>query len=438
MRSDDGRPRAATAVRLGGTPVDAPWRGAAPARAAPARQGSLREHNLQVVLARVVDADPPPSRADIAAATGLTRSAVSALVDRLITAGLVAELAPVPPQRAGRPAVPLVPARRAFAALGAEVNVDYVGVLALDLAGDVLARRQVWGDFRGSDPVTVLARLAAVVEELLAELVAEPAPGGPPRIAGMGLALPGLVDRVTGPLRLAPNLGWRDVDVVAILGTHAPLTGIAIGLANEANLAARAEARTAGADRSFLYVSGEVGIGAAIVLDGEVFFGQHGWSGELGHTVVDPAGPRCSCGSTGCLEQYAGKDALLRSAGLDVALPIEALRAAAHAGDPGAVAALATGGRALGIAIANFVNLVDVEQIVLGGIYAPLVDHLAPLVTEELGTRVLAAPWKQAGVRAARSRQDAAMTGAALTVLSTILTDPAAWVPFDAPPPELG
>jgi predicted NBD/HSP70 family sugar kinase len=417
---DDGAPARRTRIRA------AP---AAGSRATAARQVTLREHNLQLVLAQVLDAETPPSRADIAGATGLTRGAVSALVDRLLAAGLVAELAPVQAQRAGRPAVPLVPARGTVVGLGAEVNVDYVGVLALDLAGATLAHRRVTGDFRGSDPGAVLARLAGLVAEVRAELDASP--GGPPRLAGMGLALPGLVDRITGPLRLAPNLGWRDVDVLAHLAEHAALQDLPVGLGNEANLAARAEARAGTGERSFLYVSGEVGIGAAIVLDGDVFAGRHGWSGELGHTVVEPDGPPCSCGATGCLEQYAGKDALLRAAGLDLALPVEALVAAADAGDRRALAALADGGRALGVAVANFVNLVDVEQVVLGGIYGPLSEHLAPVVEEQLRTRVLAAPWERAAVRASRSGDSAAMLGGALAVLATVADDPAAWVPAE-------
>jgi predicted NBD/HSP70 family sugar kinase len=220
--------------------------------------------------------------------------------------------------------------------------------------------------------------------------------------------------------------------VVRLLTIHEALRELPVHVANEANLAARAESRVEGRDQSFLYVSGDVGIGAAVVLEGEVFLGRHGWSGELGHTVVDPDGPRCSCGSSGCLEQYAGKHALLLAAGLDLTLPVEALRAAAEAGDRRAAGALAKGGRALGIALANFVNLVDVEQIVLGGIYAPLVHHLTPVITEQLRMRVLAAPWERAGVRAARAGADAAMTGAALAVLSTVIADPAAWLPFDA------
>ncbi|QZN86070.1 ROK family transcriptional regulator [Cellulomonas sp. C5510] len=395
-----------------------------PAR--PARQGSLREHNLALVLRHVLDAalagEPPPSRADVATATGLTRGAVSALVDLLVGARLVAELPPLTTARAGRPAVPLVPASGTVVGLGAEVNVDYIGVRAVDLAGDLVADRTTVGDFRHSDPAQVLGLLAGLVGDVRASL-----PDGA-RLAGMCLALPGLVDRVTGPLRLAPNLGWRDVDVVALLTAQPQLDGLSVRLANEANLAARAEARTGAAGQSFLYVSGEVGIGAAIVLDGEVFAGRHGWSGELGHTVVDQQGPRCTCGARGCLEQYAGKDALLRAAGRDVEEPVDALVTAVAAGDERAARALRSAGDALGVALANFVNLVDVETIVLGGIYAPLAPWLTDAVVAQLRSRVLAAAWEDARVGVAAGGSHAAMTGAAVVVLRAVADDPAAWL----------
>lgn len=388
----------------------------------PARQNSLREHNLRLVLRHVLDAAEPPSRADVATATGLTRGAVSALVDLLISARLVTELPPVPTARAGRPAVPLAPAPGTVVGIGAEVNVDYLGVHVRDLSGRVLVHQVITGDFRHSDPAEVLGVLADLVARAR---IALPRAARP---AGVCVALPGLVDRVTGPLRLAPNLGWRDVDVAGQLTEYPALDGLPVRLANEANLAARAETRT-GAGDSFLYVSGEVGIGAAIVLDGEVFPGRHGWSGELGHTVIDPDGPVCTCGARGCLEQYAGKDALLRSAGRDRDDTVDHLVAAA-ADQPRVVDALTRGGHALGLALANFVNLVDVERVVLGGIYAPLAPWMTGPVVEELRTRVLAAGWEDARVSVAGAGPHAALTGAALVVLHTVADDPAAWVPL--------
>ena len=386
-----------------------------------ARQASLREHNLSLALRHVIDAERPVSRADIAASTGLTRATVSALVDRLLAAGMVAELEPVAGGGAGRPAVPLVPARGTIAAVGMEINVDYLGVRALDLAGRVLSERVEIGDFRGSDPAGVLDRLARLAGGVLALMSADGV-----RLAGTALALPGLVDRETGPLRVAPNLGWRDVDVVAHLAAHPVLASMPPRLANEANLAARAEAdvRRHTGPSSFVYVSGEVGIGGAIVIDGEIFLGRHGWSGEIGHQVLGTAG---SFHEGGTLEHYAGQDALLAAAGIDRALGLEALVRAADAREPAALAALERGAAALGVALANVVNIVDVGHVILGGNYAGLVDHVRGPLLDQLRRRTIASPWGAVGLSAARAGQYPAMTGGAIAVLRSLAADPAGW-----------
>ncbi|GEA82210.1 ROK family transcriptional regulator [Cellulomonas uda] len=407
-----------------------------------ARQGTLRELNLGLVLREVLGAaatgTTPPSRADVAAATGLTRATVSALVDRLVAGGLLAELDPVPTQRAGRPAVPLVPAGGTLVAIGAEVNVDYLAVRAVDLAGDVLAERVRHADHRGSDPDVVLRVLGAVADEVLDEARARPqAPDDepphqpsappppcapPPRVVGTAVALPGLVGRSTGTLLLAPNLGWREVDVVRVLAEssrtfaeHRPT------LANEADLAALAESRVRRPEglASFVLVSGEVGIGAAIVLDGRVFGGRHGWAGELGHTLV--AGSRQ-------LEQVAGQDAMLRAAGLPRDEGVEPLVAALAAGDPAALAAVASAGEALGVALANVLNTVDVPHVVLGGTYARLADHVREPVLAALRAHVLAAPWAEPSVDVARAGSHAAVAGATHAVRDRVVADPTAWL----------
>ena len=388
----------------------------------PARQASLREHNLGMVLDQIVNAATPPSRADISGATGLTRATVSALADHLLAGRLIAELPPVSSQRAGRPAVPLVPAARTLMAVGLEVNVDYLGVRAIDLTGAVLADAVVPGDFRNTEPEPVLTALAALFTDVITPLQAQGIP-----LAGCYVALPGLVDRKTGPLRLAPNLGWESVDVVGLLTQHLTLDQADIALSNEATLAARAEAEARRPDgvHSFFYVSGEIGIGGAIVSDGAVVPGRHGWSGEIGHTLIDPNGPLCGCGSHGCLEQYAGKDALMRAAGLPLSEPVDAL--ISQLGAPATDAALAVGGRALGIALANTANLVDVDTIVLGGIYTVLAPQLLPPIERELSARVLSHRWAPVTVEAAQSVDYAALTGGAMTVLGEIVMDPNSW-----------
>lgn len=383
----------------------------------------MREHNLGLVLDLIVRAARPPSRAEIATATGLTRATVSVLVDRLLHGRLVTELEPVPAVRAGRPAVPLVPTAGAVAGVGLEVNVDYLALRVQDLTGAALAERMCPADFRRSDPVSVLHQLA----DLFADVI-----GGRP-VAGVCVAVPGLVDRRNGRLRRAPNLGWLDVDVPGLLAGHPALQGVSVRVDNEATLAGRAEVEARRDGSSFVYVSGEVGIGGSLVVDGAVFAGRHGWSGEIGHTVLDPDGPPCACGSAGCLEQYAGKDALFAAAGLDLALPVAALRERVESGDERARAAVDAGAAALGTALANAINLVDVDTVVLGGIYRPLAPLLTPGISAQLRRRVLSAPWSRLAVEPARSPEPAALHGAAWAALSAVLDDPSRWLGEVAP-----
>ncbi|HSI94106.1 MAG TPA: ROK family protein [Jiangellaceae bacterium] len=390
----------------------------------PIQQRSLRQHNLAVVARTVVDAAAPLSRAGVAAATGLTRGTVSALVDRLLAAGILIELPPARQVRAGRPAVPLAPARRTIVGLGLEVNVDYLGARIVDLTGDTVDETVVPGDFHGSDPGATLARLG----ELARDLVDRAATAGL-RVAGARLALPGLVETQSSRLRIAPNLGWSDLEPRRLIGLP---DAVPVTVANEAKLAALAQVwGTPGAERTartFLYVSGDVGVGAAIVVDDQLFAGRHGWSGEIGHVVVDPSGPRCRCGATGCLERYAGKEALVAAVGLGVDAPDVVVAERLGAADPAAAAVVRRTGTALGRAIANAVNLIDVDTVLLGGVYAAIAPLLQPGIGEELAVRVLGAPWAPVTVRAAPVADRAALTGGALAVLRGVVDDPTPWL----------
>ncbi|MCA5892961.1 ROK family transcriptional regulator [Isoptericola sp. NEAU-Y5] len=387
------------------------------------RQHTLRERNLRLVAAAVVEATVPPSRADVAAATGLTRATVSTLVDRLVAGGLVAELPPVAAQRAGRPAVPLVPARRTVVGVGLEVNVDYLGVRVLDLAGDVVADRVERGSFHDSDPGHVLGRLREIAHGVVSDVE-----GAGMRAVGARLALPGLVDSHDGRLEVAPNLGWSSLDPRDLLDLRATDgTPLALEVANEAKLAALAEL-AGDVPSSFLYVSGDVGVGAAIVVDRQLFLGDRGWNGEIGHVVVDPAGPRCTCGALGCLEQYAGKEAVMRAAHLPDDAPLAELVELLLGHDGGANGAARRAARALGSALADFINLVGVPTVVLGGAFATLEPWLRDDVVATLGERVLAAPFVELDVRAAQAGERAALTGGAREVLRSVVADPAAWV----------
>jgi predicted NBD/HSP70 family sugar kinase len=174
-----------------------------------------------------------------------------------------------------------------------------------------------------------------------------------------------------------------------------------------------------------VYVSGEIGIGAGIVLDGTLFRGARGWSGELGHVTVDPEGPPCHCGSRGCLERYAGQEALLAAIGGGDAGHLAEL---ATAGDRAALRALDGAATALGVTLAGVVNLLDVDTVVLGGIYAPLGPWLGPTVQKELRGRVLTARWSPVTVRPSVLGGAAAVVGAAGSVVRSVLDHPIAFL----------
>ncbi|HET9654018.1 MAG TPA: ROK family transcriptional regulator [Kineosporiaceae bacterium] len=433
-------------------------------RVAPARQVSLREHNLALVLAEVADRGPV-SRAGIAAATGLTKATVSALVDALAGAGLVTEQDRAPATGAvGRPGAPLGLAPPGPVGIGLEINVDYLATCTVDLSGEVRGRRVLAGDVRDRPQGAVLDLAAAAVAEAVDEARASGA-----EVAGLAVAVPGLVETRQPVLRLAPNLGWHDVPVLDELrarladqgatggppmrlddlpirldGLPMRLDGLPMRLDNEANLAALGELWCGGhhtADdaplTTFVHVSGEIGIGAGLVVGGRLFRGVRGFSGEIGHLPVRDCGPVCRCGSVGCLEQAAGQDAILRAAGLEGRAgsvngggggPLDELVAQAAAGRERAVGAIRDAGRWLGTGVAALVNVVDVDAVVLGGGFARLAPWLRGPVEDELGRRVLSAQWAAPRVLVSALGAQAAVRGAATSVVRDVIADPAGYL----------
>lgn len=373
----------------------------------PAGQQTVRRHNLSLVSRAVAEA--PSSRSELAQRTGLTKATVSSLVDVLLARGLLIEGA-APSARVGRPARPVSLNPDGPVALGIEINVDYIAGCLLNLPGTERGSRRLGLDNRTRRPSEILRQMIELCAELRAEV------GAP--LIGAALAVPGVVGADQRVLR-APNLpSLTEVGLAAELAEALGLAEVRVD--NEANFGALGWLRAApGAGADFVYVSGEVGVGAGLVLDGRLFRGAGGFAGELGHVVVDRDGPPCSCGGRGCLEQYAGQDVLLRAAGQpDPA----SLLAAVAAGEPAAVTAVTQAGAALGVALASLLNVVDLPVVVLGGLYAQLFDRLSGPVRAELDRRVLSGPGT--ALRPSELGAEAAVRGAAGAVLDRVLADP--------------
>ncbi|GAA1914391.1 ROK family protein [Streptantibioticus ferralitis] len=379
-----------------------------------ASQQGMRRQNLALVMTTVA-AHGPISRAAVADRTGLTRAAVSSLVEELNSAGLLAELAAAPSGRVGRPGRALALSAQGPAGLGLEVGVGHLGACVVDLRGEVRVWRQVAASNRNRPPSEVLAELAEVSQRAVHE-----AQDMRLRPIAAVLAVPGLVGDVPGTVGRAPNLGWRDVAASELWSQELPLE-----VENEANLGALAELWQGAAATDFIHVSAAAGIGAALVVGGRLFRGARGFAGELGHMPVRPDGPACACGAHGCLEQYAGEEAVLRQAGLvRTEDAVHRLADRARDGDRRVLAALERAGRALGTTLAGAVNLVDPAAVVLGGAYAELGDWLLPVIRQELTARTLR-PWQPEALLVSALGRRGPLLGAGMAAIRRIVEDPA-------------
>jgi predicted NBD/HSP70 family sugar kinase len=383
----------------------------------------VRATNLAVVL-RYVRGHAPCSRADIAAATGLNKATVSSLVTDLLERRLVRETG-LTENRIGRPATMLVMDGTSYAAVGMEVNADYLTAVALDLSGErLLSWRRSFAAVQAS-PGKAIASITALARRAMGRVTTEGR-----RVLGLTIGVPGLVDR-DGVVRVAPNLGWRDVDLRGRLAAALGDTGFEVRVDNDANLAAVAEYRwgSCAGVTNLAYLTGEVGVGAGLIVDGQPLRGARGFTGEIGHIQLDPAGAECGCGRRGCLEALAGVAGLLRRANpelfadgppTDWEPEVQEVARRARAQDKVALDALAEVGGWLGHGAAVLANLVNPEAIILGGYFVPLAEWLLPAAQEQLTERALAPDAGGARLVVSEFGHDAAATGGAATILAAV------------------
>lgn len=358
----------------------------------PASTAALRAANAR----RVLDAlrRGPASQAELARRTGLAPATVSAIVRTLTAAGSVdVSVGTSNGRRANE-------VRLGGGPLAAGIDLDHRHIRVVVGAGPVLAERFVRldADLSAAEGIDTAVRL---LEEALRE-------SGRDRLAAVALGLPAPVDARTGEVgssSILPN--WVGVRAEDVLRER---LGLPVVVDNDSNLGALGE-MTWGASagkRDSAYIKASTGIGAGLVIAGELFRGRAGTAGEIGHTTIDENGPVCRCGNRGCLEMLAGVPILLRllEQAYGRTLTLADAIARAQDGDPGCVRVIADAGRHIGVAAANLANLLNPEVIVVGGELAqagdllleplrtvvrryaiPSAASLAEVVTTQLGDR---------------------------------------------------
>jgi len=287
-------------------------------------------------------------------------------------------------------------------------NLRVAGVGARGEVADL--RREQTLAREGPEPL--IERIIAAVDRVSSGITAA---GG--SVLGVALGVPGIIEHRTGTVVASPNLpGWRDVP---LRDRVAAAVALPVLLENDANAAAFGEYwRGAGARCSSLaLLTLGTGVGGGLVLGGELWRGVDGMAGEIGHITVEPGGRTCRCGNAGCLEAYASATGIVDSyrafAGTDESVTAEDVQHRAHEGDANARQAFREAGRALGLAFAALVNLLNPECLVVGGGVLPAWDLFMPTAEQEMKRRAFTAPAARVRLAPAALGDLAGLTGAA-------------------------
>lgn len=398
-------------------------------------QALVREMNLSLVL-RYIHNEAPVSRAQIAQSTGLNKSTVSNLVEFLLERRLIHETG-IDSVGKGRPARLLEINPMAGAIIGAEFGVDYIAVALTDFTGNVLWRESTTTDFANGQQSLLAQTLKLIVKamDFSEDQSLEP--------LGLGIAAPGTVNLDDGFLIFAPNLQWRNVPLKRYFTEN---TGLKVFVENDANAAAIAESLFGNARkcRNFIFFFAGVGIGCGLFLNGELYRGNVGYSGEIGHSpiMLKALNTPCHCGNRGCWELYANQFSILQrmQARLkarrdtiipqmmeeqDVPLSLFLIKQAADAGDEEAIEALMETGTVMGIGCAILINLLDPGKIIFGGPLSVVGEYMLSSIEETVKRHVLPELRSLVNIELSSFGKDSSLIGAISMVVDNILSNPA-------------
>lgn len=359
-----------------------------------AKRGTSREINRQIALT-LIRTHQPVSRADLSRLMETNRANVTFLVNELLEEKLVCEGAQGNEKVRGRkPTFLYLNSQKSFA-VAVDVRASRTFLMITDSIG-----RQI-SDLTSFptelNPEKFVAALAIRVKQVLRDN------SNASQCEGIGIVIPGMLDRKTGIVMHAPTLGWRDVNLLAPL--QAEFGKVEIHLENSGKACALSQIwATRGDGAAFndiVFVSISDGVGVGIVINGEVMRGKHNTAGEFGHVPLSIDGPPCSCGANGCWEAYVSNLATLsryfgkkishrQPQSLETAeFTIEDLIKRARGGDSKALTALHSTARYLGLGLASIINAIDPSRIYIGGEITEAWDLIEPQVRDAIKERTL-------------------------------------------------
>jgi predicted NBD/HSP70 family sugar kinase len=327
-----------------------------------ARSDTIRDINRQIVLNYVREREPI-SRATISRETALQRSTVSAIVDALISDGLIDEIGAGESTGGRRPKL-LSLRREGALAIGIDITPSKSRIAVSNLAGLILEQKECPTD-KGYEHTVY--NICVNVRQLLQKYQG--------KVEGIGISVPGIVDTTMSNIIHVPYFDWRDLNIGKDVSDG---TGLDVTVDNDANAAALAElwfGRPEVSDvRDFIMILASDGIGTGIVFDGQIYRGEYGAAGEFGHMVIGSDAPvACSCGSHRCWEAFSSRYSSvarytrLKGSNNEKEIDFSTLVHRAFDGDKAALAALKQTAEYLGIGISNLIVGFSPEAIVVGG-----------------------------------------------------------------------
>lgn len=398
-----------------------------PAQMRVARRGTSREINRRIAL-NLIRTRQPISRADLARLMGTGRGAVTVLVNDLIAEGQVFEGATGEAPRGRKPKFLYLDSRRRCV-VAVDLRPTRCFMMVTDIVGEPLVGVTSFPTER--DPERLVGELAGRIRDTLER---HPELGS---CEGVGLVVPGIVDRSGARVLFAPRLGWHDVPFQEPLAAR---TGLHVVMENSGKACALAQAWSsrgdAGAGADLVFVSVSDGLGVGVVSNGQLLRGRHNAGGEFAHIPLSLDGPRCGCGAAGCWEAYVSNLATIsrylgrefdaaRPIPSDVAaLSVEDVASRARQGDAPAVAAINATARYLGVGLAALVNAVDPARIYLSGEITTAWEAVAPVLRAALDERALEPIRGRAEITVVPAQGLPRLRGAAALVTTSAFAEP--------------
>lgn len=359
-----------------------------------ATRGTSREINRQIVLT-LIRTHQPLSRADLARLMDTSRANITLLVSELLEEKLVREGAQGNLRVRGRKPTFLYVNSGKGVAIAVDVRASRTFLMVTDSIGKHIG--DIVSFATKFDPEEFAASLSWQIRKALIEN------GGPSSCDGIGIVIPGMVDRESGVVINAPKLGWKHVNLVELLEKE--FEGTAIHLENSGRACALSQIWSTREEvhgqNDSVFVSVSDGVGIGIVINGELMRGKHNTAGEFAHVPLSIDGPQCSCGAHGCWEAYISNLATLsRYFGRDISgkqpesietieFTIEDLITRARGGDSKALTALQSTARYLGLGLASVINVIDPSFVYIGGEITEGWDLIEQQVREAIKERTL-------------------------------------------------